>query len=197
MRVDLDPHLNVRSLVDLRTPRPLLALRASLVRQVVNGDGLLYFFDATYLYVKIVDPQYNSGNLVHEGIVVYGTRWRDLHYRIKTTNRGSGTFVSRSDPGPPPVLSSRRGAAGDGVAVFEMGDSGGGGGGSAEEGVSAKASPVAAAGDDPPSIPATKYACDNYHYSGPSGSCEQVVGDGLCSSEYVRLGAYCREACGA
>jgi hypothetical protein len=29
VRVDLDHHLNVRSLVDLRTPRPLLALRAS------------------------------------------------------------------------------------------------------------------------------------------------------------------------
>lgn len=197
VRVDLDQQ---RALFDLRTPRPLLALRASLVRQVLNGDGLLYFFDGTYLYVKIVDPQYNSGNLVHEGLVVYGTRWWDLHYRIKTTNQGSGTFVSRSDPGPPPALSSRRGAAGDsngdrdGVAVFEMSDSGGG---SAEEGASAKASIVAEAGGDPLSIPATKYACDNYHYSGPSGSCEQVVGDGLCSSEYVRVGAYCREACGA
>lgn len=46
---------------------------APSLNKVVEGDGTLYFFDGTYLYIKLVDPQYNSGNLVSGNLIVYGT----------------------------------------------------------------------------------------------------------------------------
>ena len=159
--------------------------------EVVNGDGLKYHFDGTYLYVKLADPQFNSGNLVHEGLVVYGTRWWDLVYSIKTTNLGSSPFVSRSDPGPPPTLSGGRvtavGAALDGEASadIEEGDDGE----ENQEGVEATT------GGKPPASDTALFACDDLHFQGPSGSCEQVLIDGLCGSGYMQTGRYCRASC--
>lgn len=147
--------------------------------EVVSGDGLKYHFDGTYLYVKLADPQFNSGNLVHEGLVVYGTRWWDLHYSIKTTNLGSSTFVSRSDPGPPPAY-----AGGRSVTLVKVPD--------AQAGAQTE---YGANGANEEGASTTIFACDDYHFRGPEGSCEEVLIDGRCGSGYVRAGGYCRASC--
>lgn len=46
--------------------------RADSLNKVLEGDGKLYFFDGKYLFVKLVDPQYNNGNLVSGNLIVYG-----------------------------------------------------------------------------------------------------------------------------
>jgi hypothetical protein len=147
--------------------------------EVVSGDGLKYHFDGTYLYVKLADPQFNSGSLVHEGLVVYGTRWWDLHYSIKTTNLGSSTFVSRSDPGPPPAY-----AGGRSVTLVKVPD--------AQAGAQTE---YGANGANEEGASTTIFACDDYHFRGPEGSCEEVLIDGRCGSGYVRAGGYCRASC--
>lgn len=82
------------------------------VNQVSSLDGVLqdprglsYFFDGTYLYLKLVDPQQNDLNLVLEDITVYGTRWWDLHYDIETNLKTGFTSLS-SRPGPPKAISA-------------------------------------------------------------------------------------------
>lgn len=150
--------------------------------EVVSGDGLKYHFDGTYLYVKLADPQFNSGNLVHEGLVVYGTRWWDLHYSIKTTNLGSSTFVSRSDPGPPPAY-----AGGRSVTLVTVPD--------AQAGAQTEYGANGANGANEEGANTTIFACDDYHFRGPEGSCEEVLIDGRCGSGYVRAGGYCRASC--
>lgn len=47
--------------------------QADSLDKVLQGDGTLYFFDGTYLFIKLVDPQYNNGNLVSGNLIVYGT----------------------------------------------------------------------------------------------------------------------------
>ena len=175
--------------------------QAGSLDAVVNGDGLLYYFDGTYLYVKLVDPQFNSGNLVSGGLVVYGTRWWDLHYKIQTTNKGSSTFVSRGDPGPPPALNSRRHGAGieddaGDVAVFEIGAPAENDPPRATE-PTADSTPMMPRTDANASVPTSTFSCSNYHFEGPRGSCGQVVAAGMCQDEYVRVGGYCRESCQA
>lgn len=150
--------------------------------EVVSGDGLKYHFDGTYLYVKLADPQFNSGNLVHEGLVVYGTRWWDLHYSIKTTNLGSSTFVSRSDPGPPPAY-----AGGRSVTLVTVPD--------AQAGAQTEYGANGTNGANEEGASTTIFACDDYHFRGPEGSCEEVLIDGRCGSGYVRAGGYCRASC--
>ncbi len=46
--------------------------QAESLDKVLEGDGTLYYFDGTYLYIKLVDPQYNNGNLVSGSLIVYG-----------------------------------------------------------------------------------------------------------------------------
>ena len=158
--------------------------------EVVNGDGLKYHFDGTYLYVKLADPQFNSGNLVHEALVVYGTRYWDLHYSIKTTNLGSGTFVSRSDPGPPSAFSGGRftpvGTESDAEAGAQMEDE-------EKVGIEEAVEPTSWGSPSPGDV--DLYACDDLHFQGPLGSCQQVLIDGRCGSGFVRAGGYCRASC--
>lgn len=77
--------------------------KANSLDDVLTGDGLLYYFDGeNYLYLKLVDPQLNYGDLRYEDFVVYGTRWWDLHYSIKTNLNTLFTPVQRV--GPPAKL---------------------------------------------------------------------------------------------
>ena len=182
--------------------------QAGSLAEVVSGNGLLYFFDETYLYIKLADPQINSGNLVHEGLIVYGTRWWDMHYSIKTTNQGSATFVSRSDPGPPQALNTGRSMPAneedeketEEATTLEQ---------SAEEGVDEgqdegeeTASSTLPPWTKPGVSPSTnngstdkQFECTDLHFQGPTGSCEDVLVKGMCSSGYVRAGGYCRASC--
>ncbi|KAI8104351.1 hypothetical protein M9434_002909 [Picochlorum sp. BPE23] len=78
---------------------------SSLDEVLQDGNVLSYFFDGTYLYLKLVDPQQNNLNLVLDNVTVYGTRWWDLHYDIDT-NLSTDFASLPSRAGPPEAISA-------------------------------------------------------------------------------------------
>ena len=135
------------------------------LQKVLQGNGNLYFFNNKHLYIKLVDPQYSSNNLIDGNLVVYGTRWWDYYYKIET-NLGTGPFVPNNDPGPPASLVAYEGLARSFVNTTEFQH----GNHIARE-------------------------CRDEHPTGKHWRCKEMPVTGQCRANYVMQGGYCALSC--
>jgi hypothetical protein len=149
-----------------------VAPAASIAEVVNDAAGLKYYFTGSVLYLKLVDPQaVPEYNLEREGVVVYGTRFFNLHYRVQAANAdgalldAAGLFfrLPTPDPGPPAKVAPPVAAA-------------------------------AAAAEVVPAVGPEARQCDDVAPFGTT--CAALVERGLCESAYLAAGFWCGASCG-
>ncbi|KAK2078299.1 hypothetical protein QBZ16_004168 [Prototheca wickerhamii] len=151
---------------------------ASSLNALVNDAESTYFFDGTYLYIKVLDPgdaETENAAFIRAGIYLPGSRYFSGWYSVSTNLGSSWTPLSSMSNEIPPAV----GTVGAPLATAWV-----------PAGFTGETpSPSPPAGGPPPP------GCSDVPPS-PDYTCAQQAAFGKCSAVWMVEGDYCAQTCG-